>query len=84
MLRRLLHLALAQGTVDIVRLALETGASPRQVRQAIEALERLDYLEEAAAGGTACKSCPWRTTCGLGNSPRLWRLTRRGERAILR
>ena len=82
MLRRLLHLVIAQDTVDIARIAQTLGVSPRQARHAIEDLERLGYLDEVApCGGELCGHCPLRSVCRSDCRPRLWRLTRAGERA---
>jgi len=83
MLRRLLRLTVAQGTVDIARLRRALGASPQQARHMIEELDRLGYLDEVVAGcGQLCERCPLQRACLFRNRPRLWKLTWKGERFL--
>ncbi|OGA47917.1 MAG: hypothetical protein A3F74_22605 [Betaproteobacteria bacterium RIFCSPLOWO2_12_FULL_62_58] len=76
-------MTVAQGTVDIARLGRALHASPQQARHMIEELERLGYLDEVVAGcGQPCERCPLQQSCLFRNRPRLWKLTRKGERFL--
>jgi hypothetical protein len=83
MLRKLLSLAVGQDTAEATALAREIGVSVRQVLQMIETLERLGYLEEVVTGcGQPCERCPMREACLFRHRPRLWALTRKGEKFL--
>lgn len=83
MLRKLLRLAIGHDTAEATALARELGVSLRQALQMIETLERHGCLEEIVIGcGQPCKRCPVREACLFRNHPRLWTLTRAGEKFL--
>jgi hypothetical protein len=83
MLRKLLHLAIGHDTAEATALARELGVSIQQVVEMIETLERYGCLEEVVLGcGQPCERCPVREACLFRNHPRLWTLTRKGEKFL--
>jgi predicted ArsR family transcriptional regulator len=83
MLRKLLCLAVGQDTAEATALARELGVSARQVLQMIETLEHLGFLEEVVTGcGRPCERCPVREAGVFRHRPRLWTLTRKGEKFL--
>jgi hypothetical protein len=83
MLRKLLSLAVGQDTAETAALARELNVSVRQVIQMIETLERFGYVEQVVAGcGQPCERCPVRDGCLFRHHPRLWTLTRKGEKFL--
>ena len=81
MLRNLVYLLGERGVADIYTLATLLEVSPMQVRQMIGELERHGYLEQITAGcEQPCERCPLRGACLYRNRPRVWILTRKGER----
>ncbi len=83
MLRKLLHLAIGLDTADTVTLARALNVSPEQMRQMLDHLKRLGYLEEVVPGcEQPCERCPLRSACLYRHQPRVWTLTRKGDRAL--
>jgi hypothetical protein len=83
MLRKLLCLAIGRDTAEARALARELGVSIRQVLEMIGTLERFGCLEEIVIGcGQPCEHCPVREACLFRNHPRLWTLTRKGEKFL--
>lgn len=64
-------------------LVRELGVSTQQAVQMIETLEGFGYLDEVVTGcGQPCKRCPVREACLFRQHPRLWTLTRKGEKLL--
>jgi hypothetical protein len=83
MLRRLLQLAAGMDTTDTVALARALDMTPERLRQMLEALQKLGFVEEIVPGcDVPCERCPLRAACLFRLRPRVWILTRRGERAL--
>jgi len=83
MLRTLLQLAAGLDTSQTAALAHTLGISFGQVRQMLEHLERLGYLEEVVPGcAQPCERCPLRSACLFRRQPRVWMLTHKGKRLL--
>lgn len=81
MLRRLLRLAAARGSIDINELAAELETRPAMVEQMLERLQQEGYLRAVVRGcSLPCERCPLRAACLYRRQPRIWSLTARGER----
>ena len=83
MLRTLLRLAVGQGSTDITALARAVNVTEVQMRLMLDHLKREGYLEEVVPGcERPCERCPLRSACLFRHQPRVWTLTRKGERAL--
>ncbi len=82
MLRAILRRAAGLDTADTATLARELRVTRHQIRRMLDDLERLGYLEEIVRGcEQPCERCPLRSACLYHHRPRVWTLTRKGERA---
>ena len=80
MLRQLLHLVTKKGTMSDSELACELGISQALIKQMLGELVRQGYLQPLTQGdSTPCVRCPSHTACLLGNRPRVFALTIKGE-----
>jgi hypothetical protein len=84
MLRKLLRrLTRDRATIEAGALARELGVSVQEIREMIETLERLGYIERIVLGCTQpCERCSLQLTCSLSHSPRLWTVTSKGEKCL--
>jgi predicted ArsR family transcriptional regulator len=84
-LEQLLRLAAGRGTAQTAELARDLEVTPALVRQMLEELTRQGYLETVVAGcSTPCERCPLHAACLYRNQPRIWILTRKGEKWLAR
>jgi hypothetical protein len=83
MLRRLLSLAAGKGTRRTAEIARELNVSPALVEGLLEESARQGFLKSVVAGcSTPCESCPTEAACLFRSQPRVWALTRKGERML--
>ena len=79
MLKKILRLVAALGTIRCEELARLLHTSPEIVRVALAELTRRGYLQTVAPGcAGACEHCPLRAACLYCRQPRVWMLTRKG------
>lgn len=79
MLKNILRLAAALGTIRCEELARALDTSPELVRLALAELARRDYLQAVAPGcSIACEHCPLHAACLYRHQPRVWMLTLKG------
>ena len=79
MLRELLRLVAAHGSMELKALAGELGTSTAMVAQMLEALQQQGYLQAVVRGcGSPCEHCPLQALCLYRRQPRVWRLTAKG------
>jgi hypothetical protein len=77
---------------SLTDIAARLGTTPQRLGIALEQCERLGYLDRGddACSPSACGGCP--VACGMlpdgrgasATTPRWWRLTERGRRAVAR
>jgi DeoR/GlpR family transcriptional regulator of sugar metabolism len=83
MLRKLLRLTRDRSTIDNAALARDLGVSIDGVRQMIQQLEQLGYLERTVLGCTQpCQHCSLQPTCPSSHASRLWHITDKGEKSL--
>ena len=83
MLRKLLRLARDRSTIDMGALARELGVSIDEVRQMVQVLEQLGYVERTVLGCTQpCERCSFQPTCPSSHAPQLWHVTSKGEKCL--
>lgn len=82
LLDRLLH-RMAEGPAHSVSaLAQELDVSEEMVSRMIQDLVRLGYLRSMVTDcADACAACPLAGSCVVGGGPRVYLLTKRGNRA---
>ena len=81
MLKKLLRLIAEGGTRTRAELARELEVSEGLVKQMLEDLTRMGYLQPIAGGCDACcAACPLAKTCAVGTPARVWTLTERGRK----
>jgi hypothetical protein len=83
MLRQLLRLTRDRSTIEMGVLARDLGVSIDGVAQMIRQLEQFGYLERAVPGcSQSCERCSNQPACPSNHTPRLWRITDKGERCL--
>jgi predicted ArsR family transcriptional regulator len=82
-LKDLLRLTVRKGTQRPAELALELGITPMLASEMLEQLERQGYLQAVVPGcATPCEGCPDDALCLIRSNPRVWVLTKKGERLL--
>lgn len=81
MFRHLLQLVMERGTVSDSELAYELGISQTLIKQMLGKLVRQGYLQPLFQGdATPCERCPLHRVPLVGNRPRIFTLTAKGDR----
>ena len=84
MIKKLLRLAAAMGTARGAELAQLLDVTPAIVQQMLETLEQEGYLNSVVQGcSVPCERCPLHPACRFTNRPRIWVLTKKGERLLV-
>ena len=81
MLRQLLNLVMERGTVSDSELACELDINQALIKQMLGELVRQGYLQPLIQGdSTPCERSPLHRVHLLGNRPRIFTLTAKGNR----
>lgn len=83
MLETLLRIVATKGTADCSELARMLGVSSALTENMLDELTRQGYLKAVVGEcSVPCERCPLRTACLFRRQPRIWSLTRKGERLL--
>jgi len=85
MLKTLLRIVASEGTECSSELARRLGISRALTENMLDELTRQGYLKAVVGEcSVPCDRCPRHTACLFGRQARIWALSRKGEKLLVR